>query len=110
MAGAAGHPDVSHAATSFGPLPGGRADAGLPADLGATGPQLMAERAELGLVFENRYWHGDDHAPAGGGPVPLRLIRSPQQRAWETDRMVSTRIDWVREHCQLLRAISAEFG
>ena len=24
--------------------------------------------------------------------------------------MVSTRIDWVREHCQLLRAISAEFG
>jgi len=24
--------------------------------------------------------------------------------------VVSTRIDWVREHCQLLRAISAEFG
>ena len=24
--------------------------------------------------------------------------------------MVSARIDWVREHCQLLRAISAEFG
>jgi len=24
--------------------------------------------------------------------------------------MVATRIDWVREHCQLLRAISAEFG
>ncbi len=24
--------------------------------------------------------------------------------------MVSTRIDWVREHCRLLRAISAEFG
>src|SRR5579864_163410 len=23
--------------------------------------------------------------------------------------MVSTRIDWVREHCRLLRAISAEF-
>ena len=26
-----------------------------------------------------------------------------------TDQVVSTRIDWVREHCQLLRAISAEF-
>jgi adenosylhomocysteinase len=25
------------------------------------------------------------------------------------DQVVSTRIDWVREHCQLLRAISAEF-
>ena len=24
--------------------------------------------------------------------------------------MVSTRIDWVREHCQLLRGISAEFA
>jgi adenosylhomocysteinase len=24
--------------------------------------------------------------------------------------MVPTRIEWVREHCQLLRAISAEFG
>jgi len=50
MAGAAGHPDVPQAAASFGSLAGGRADAGLPADLGATGPQLMAERAELGLV------------------------------------------------------------
>src|SRR5689334_11026145 len=63
MAGAAGHPDVAHAAAPFGPLPGGRADAGLPADLGAPGPQPMAERAELGFVFENRYWHEDDHAP-----------------------------------------------
>jgi adenosylhomocysteinase len=24
--------------------------------------------------------------------------------------VVSTRIDWVREHCRLLRAISAEFA
>jgi adenosylhomocysteinase len=24
--------------------------------------------------------------------------------------VISTRIDWVREHCQLLLAISAEFG
>src|SRR5712691_3206360 len=30
--------------------------------------------------------------------------------AGEVDRVVPTRIDWVREHCQLLRAISAEFG
>jgi hypothetical protein len=72
MAGAAGHPDVTHAAASFGPLPGGRADAGLPADLGATGPQPMAERAELGLVFENRYRHEDDHAQPAASPVLLR--------------------------------------
>ena len=72
MAGAAGHPDMAHAAASFGPLPGGRADARLPAALGAYGPQLMAERAELGLVFENRYRHEDDHAQAGGGPVLLK--------------------------------------
>jgi hypothetical protein len=26
-----------------------------------------------------------------------------------TDQVVSTRIDWVREHCRLLQAISAEF-
>jgi hypothetical protein len=55
MAGAAGHPDMAHAAAAFGSLPGRRADAGLPADLGAAGPQLMTERAKLGLVFENRY-------------------------------------------------------
>jgi adenosylhomocysteinase len=28
---------------------------------------------------------------------------------WIVDRMASTRIDWVAEHCQLLRSISAEF-
>ena len=67
MAGAAGNPDVAHATASFGPLPGGRADAGLPADLGTSGPQSMAERAELGLVFEYRYRHEDDHAPERAG-------------------------------------------
>src|SRR5712691_3245800 len=30
--------------------------------------------------------------------------------AGEVDRVVFTRIGWVREHCQLLRAISAEFA
>ena len=72
VAGAAGHPDVAHAAAPFGPLPGGRADAGLPADLGTSGPQPMAERAKLGLVFENRYRHENDHAQAGGCPVLLK--------------------------------------
>ena len=66
MAGAAGDPDVAHATASFGPLPGGRADAGLPADLGTAGPKLMSERAGLGLVFENRYRHENDHARSGG--------------------------------------------
>jgi len=69
VAGPAGHPDVTHAAAAFGSLPGRRADAGLPADLSATGPELMTERAELGLVFEDRYRHGNDHAQAGGVPV-----------------------------------------
>jgi hypothetical protein len=57
---------MPHAAAAFGSLPGRRADAGLPADLGAAGPQLMTERAILRLVFENRYWHENDHAQAGG--------------------------------------------
>ena len=69
VAGPAGDPDVTHAAAAFGSLPGRRADAGLPADLGATGPELMTERAELGLVFEDRYRHGNDHAQAGGVSV-----------------------------------------
>ena len=66
VAGTAGHPDVPHAAAAFGSLPGCRADAGLPAHLGPAGPQLMTERAILRLVFENRYWHENDHAQADG--------------------------------------------
>ena len=81
VAGAAGDPDVAHAAASFGPLPGGRADARLPADLGAAGPQLMAERAELGLVFENGYRHENDHAPVGGSSVLAgRALRMASRR------------------------------
>src|SRR5258708_32161482 len=64
-----GHTHVAHAPAAFGPLPGRRTNAGLPADLGAAGPQWMTERAKLGLVFENRYWHANDHAPAGGVSV-----------------------------------------
>jgi hypothetical protein len=66
VAGAAGDPDVAHAPAAFGSFPGRRADAGLPAHLGAAGPELMTERAKLGLVFENRYRHENDHAQAGG--------------------------------------------
>jgi hypothetical protein len=36
----------------------------------------MTERAILGLVFENRYWHENDHAQAGGFlvlPMPVGL-------------------------------------
>ena len=74
VAGAAGDPDVAHAPAAFGSLPGRCADAGLPADLGAAGPQPMTERAKLGLVFENRYWHEDDHAQAGG--ISVLLVRA----------------------------------
>jgi hypothetical protein len=79
VAGAAGHPDVAHAAAAFGSLPGRRTDAGLPADLGPAGPKLMTERAILRLVFENRYWHENDHAQAGGFPVlPVQLCLVPK--------------------------------
>ncbi len=66
---------MAHAAAAFGSLLSRRADAGLPADLGATGPELMAERAEFGLVFENGYRHGNDHALAGGVSVLSVLDR-----------------------------------
>ena len=56
---------MTHTAAAFGSLQGCRADAGLPAHLGLAGPQLMTERAILRLVFENRYWHENDHAQAG---------------------------------------------
>src|SRR5260370_17865422 len=73
MAAPAGHPHVAHAPAAFGSLPGRRTNAGLPADLGAAGPQWMTERAKLGLVFENRYWHANAHAPAGGVSL-LRVV------------------------------------
>ena len=73
MAGAAGHPDVAHAAAAFGSLLGGGADAGLPADLSVAGPQLVTERAELGPVFENGYRHENDHAQADGISVLDRM-------------------------------------
>jgi len=60
---------MTHAAAAFGSLQGCRADTGLPAHLGPAGPQLMTERAILRLVFENRYWHENDHAQAGGFSV-----------------------------------------
>jgi hypothetical protein len=69
VTGTAGHPDVAHAAAAFGSLPCCRANAGLPADLRPARPQLMTERTILGLVFENRYWHENDHAQAGGFSV-----------------------------------------
>jgi hypothetical protein len=85
VAGSAGHPDVTHAAAAFGTLPGWRADAGLPADLGPARPKLMTERATLGLVFENRYWHENDHAQAGGFsvlPVQVCLVPKLNRTAW----------------------------
>ena len=77
VAGTAGHPDVPHAAAALGSFPGRRTDAGLPADLGPAGPKLMTERATLRLVFENRYWHENDHAQAGGFSVlPVQVNRA----------------------------------
>jgi adenosylhomocysteinase len=40
--------------------------------------------------------------------MPRRAAAQSCER--EADQVISTRIDWVGEHCQLLRAISAEFG
>ena len=89
---------MPHAAATFGSFPGRRTDAGLPADLGPAGPKLMTERATLGLVFENRYWHGNDHAQAGGfsvlprtGSAPGRTGGHPWRPAPDTRTLVNAK-------------------
>jgi hypothetical protein len=57
MAGITEHQEVSHAPATLGCLPRRCTDAGFPADLGHAGPQLMAKRAVLLLVIEQRYRH-----------------------------------------------------
>ena len=91
MAAVAGDPDVSNAAATPGRLPGRLADARRPAHLRLAGPQLMSERAALGLVLEQRNGHLNDHArtshnasmitvtgskPGPGGVSPGAVIRT----------------------------------
>lgn len=57
VAGVAEHQEVPHAPATLGCLPRRCADAGFPANLSHTGPQLMSERAVLRLVIEQRYRH-----------------------------------------------------
>ena len=51
------HPQVPHAPSVRGTLPGWRADTGLPADQGQAGPQRVAERATQRLVLEQGHRH-----------------------------------------------------
>lgn len=84
-------PDVSHAAAAPGRFPGRLTDARRPAHLRHAGPQLMAERAALRFVLEQRNGHLNDHAvtsryastitaagsePGPGGAGPGAVIRT----------------------------------
>ena len=62
LAAVAGDPDVAHADAAPGRFPGRLADARRPAHLRPAGPELVAERAALGFVFEQRNGHLNDHA------------------------------------------------
>jgi hypothetical protein len=47
----------------------------------------MTERTILGLVFENRYWHENDHAQAGGFsvlPMPVGLVPKTGRQVMRT--------------------------
>src|SRR5579862_673353 len=57
VASVARHPEVPHAAPALAGLQSGRADAGPPPHLPHARPQLMAERAVPGLMFEQGYGH-----------------------------------------------------
>jgi hypothetical protein len=54
VAAVAGDHDVAHAAAAPGGFAGRLAQARLPAHLRPAGPQLVTERAVLGLVLEHR--------------------------------------------------------
>ena len=62
VAAVTGDPDVAHAAAAPGRFPGRLADARRPAHLRLARPQLVTERAALGLVLEQRNGHLNDHA------------------------------------------------
>jgi hypothetical protein len=62
VAAVAGNPDVSHAATAPGRLPGRLAQARRPAHLRPARPQLVTEWAGLRRVLEQRSGHSNDHA------------------------------------------------
>jgi hypothetical protein len=57
MAGITEHQKVPQAPATFGCLPRRGTDAGFPADLSLARPELMAERAVLRLIIEQRYRH-----------------------------------------------------
>ena len=65
VAAVACDPYVSHTPAAPGSLPGRLADARLPAHLRLSWPQLMAERAALRFVLEQRSGHLNDHALIG---------------------------------------------
>lgn len=57
IAGITGDSHVSHTPATHGSLARWRADAGHPAHLTLTRPELMTERAALGLVLEQGNGH-----------------------------------------------------
>jgi hypothetical protein len=97
VAGTARQPYVTHAAAPFGSFAGGGADTRLPAHLRHARPQWVTKRATFWLIFENRYWHGNDHAQTAGslllpgeadmvfgnGRIRMFRRRASQDDAWE---------------------------
>jgi hypothetical protein len=62
VAAVAGDQDVPHSAAAAGGFAGRFTWARFPAHLRLAGPQLVTERAVLGLVLEHRDGHLNDHA------------------------------------------------
>jgi hypothetical protein len=62
VAAVAGDQDVTHAAAPAGSFAGRFTRARFPAHLRLAGPQLVTERAVLGLILEHRDGHLNDHA------------------------------------------------
>jgi hypothetical protein len=61
VAAVAGDHDVTHAAAPAGSFAGRFTQARFPAHLRLAGPQVVTERAALGLVLEHRDGHLNDH-------------------------------------------------
>src|SRR5689334_4737065 len=74
-------------------------------------PVAVLDQAQVRMVPE-ALDHADDPVPAHPGLAVWgrKLPEGRWRRPKEADLVVSTRIDWVRGHCRLLRAIAAEFA
>jgi hypothetical protein len=85
VAAVAGDQDVTHAAAAADSFAGRFTQARLPAHLRLAGPQLVTERAALGLVLEHRGGHLNDHALTSryASMITQRMCRTPAESLTE---------------------------